>query len=313
MDCNVSVIVPIFNAEKYLSRCIDSILSQTFKNFELILVNDGSTDNSLEICKKYKNQDNRIRLISGANCGSSIARNMGLDLAKGEYVIHMDSDDWAEKNMLSKLYYLAKQKDADICACGFVFDDGMGKTTKKIYPYIEEKHKDIYRLNSLYSSVWNKLVKKELYILNNIRFVPGVTMMDDWVVTTRLRYFSKKTVIIKECLYHYFTAPRVSITTKSSYSYPYSQIHVVEFLENYFKNQIKNDEVLRKTLGGIKLRAKYNILKYPSLGGVTKWRNLYQDSHKYIISCSEHPKAKLIMILALILPDKIFRRIAYHM
>lgn len=311
MKKRISVIVPVYNTEKYLQRCVQSILSQTYKDFELILVDDGSTDGSLNICKNFEAVDSRVRVISGANHGSSVARNIGLDAAVGEYLIFFDSDDWIELDMLSKMYTQAVSARADICACGFMFDDGKGKQRKMLYPYQEEKHRDIYLLNSLYSSVWNKLVRRSLFSEHHIRFIPGVTVMDDWAVTTRLRFYSQKTVVVNECLYHYYNAPRISITMNSVAKYPHSQMNVVDFLEHYFCEELKTDETLRRTLGGIKLRAKYSILKYQSLGGVVAWKQIYRDSHKYILSCNEHYRTKIIMLLAIMLPSFVFCRIAY--
>ena len=105
----ISIIVPVYNAEKYLSRCIDSILRQTFADFELILVNDGSSDKSKEICEKYLESDPRIKLINQENSGVSAARNTGLDNASGEYIGFVDSDDFIEKNMYEELYNILKK------------------------------------------------------------------------------------------------------------------------------------------------------------------------------------------------------------
>ena len=111
----VSIVVPVYNAEKYLPKCIDSILNQTFKNFELILVNDGSKDNSLIICEDYKVSDRRIKVINKKNEGVSIARNIGINSAKGKYIMFIDSDDWIESNMVEKMYDAIQNSDIAIC------------------------------------------------------------------------------------------------------------------------------------------------------------------------------------------------------
>ena len=100
----ISVIIPIYNVEKYLTKCIESVINQTYKNLEIILVNDGSTDNSKEIIDKYSSIDSRIKVINKKNGGLSDARNVGIELAKGEYITFLDSDDWIELNMYEKLY-----------------------------------------------------------------------------------------------------------------------------------------------------------------------------------------------------------------
>ena len=114
----ISVIVPVYNVEKYLRKCIESILNQTFREFELILVDDGSTDSSGKICDEYALKDSRIKVIHKENGGASSARNAGLDVAKGEYIGFVDSDDWIEMDMYGELYRLIKENNTDISVCG---------------------------------------------------------------------------------------------------------------------------------------------------------------------------------------------------
>ena len=127
---SISIIVPIYNAEKYIHRCLDSILAQTYKNFELILINDGSIDNRGKICDEYSQRDNRIKVIHKNNGGVASARQCGIENAKGEYTIHIDPDDWVESNMLEELYNKAIKEKADVVICDF---------------YVEEKDKTTYR------------------------------------------------------------------------------------------------------------------------------------------------------------------------
>ena len=119
MDPIISIIVPIYNVGKYLPKCIESILNQTFKNFELILVNDGSTDNSGVVCDDYEKKDTRIKIIHKSNGGVSSARNAGLYVAKGEYIGFVDPDDYIDKNMYEKLYRLCIDNNSDIAICRF--------------------------------------------------------------------------------------------------------------------------------------------------------------------------------------------------
>ena len=104
MDKMISVIIPIYNMEKYLDRCINSITEQSYKNIEILLINDGSTDNSLKICKKFQKEDERIKFFSMNHQGVSIARNLGIEKAKGKYIMFIDSDDWIEKDTIKNLY-----------------------------------------------------------------------------------------------------------------------------------------------------------------------------------------------------------------
>ena len=123
----ISVIVPVYNVEKWLDRCINSILLQSFKNFELLLVNDGSTDNSIEICNNYLKSDERISVFNKKNGGLSDARNYGLSYAKGKYIVFVDSDDYIQENYLFELYHGIHDNDAEVAVCGYntVTETGM--------------------------------------------------------------------------------------------------------------------------------------------------------------------------------------------
>lgn len=123
----ISIIVPVYNVEKYLDRCVQSILIQSFKRFELILVNDGSTDNSFEICQKYRKKDSRVILISQENKGLSAARNTGLNNAHGDYICFIDSDDFIEKDYLKLLLNNLKSNNADISICEYFSSNEKGK------------------------------------------------------------------------------------------------------------------------------------------------------------------------------------------
>ena len=133
MHCLVSIITPIYNTEKYLSKCLNSIISQTYKNWEVILVNDGSTDNTYELCKKYLSLDNRIYIINKENTGVSDSRNKALDIAKGKYVIFLDSDDyWCDDSILEKMVGLAEKYNLDIVRSGYKEVDELNNTLFQI-------------------------------------------------------------------------------------------------------------------------------------------------------------------------------------
>ena len=145
---NISIIVPIYNIEKKLNKCIYSILEQTYKNFELILVNDGSTDNSLKICNEYKRKDNRIKIINKENQGLVLARKSGLDEATGKYIIFIDGDDWVHKDLLNILYKEAEQESCDIVACNpyLVYGNGLIKRIRKDFD-VNKKAKEYDKRN----------------------------------------------------------------------------------------------------------------------------------------------------------------------
>lgn len=161
----ISIIVPVYNVEQYLPRCIDSILAQTFTDFELLLIDDGSNDNSGKICDEYAEKDNRIRVFHKGNEGVSSARQIGLEKANGQYSIHADGDDWLESNMLERMYKMANTTNADIVISDFYIDKYeqslyiRQQTTKKTSTEIL---KDIL-VGQLFGALWNKLVRHSLY------------------------------------------------------------------------------------------------------------------------------------------------------
>jgi glycosyltransferase involved in cell wall biosynthesis len=189
----ISIIVPIYNAEKYLRRCVDSILSQTFTSFECILVDDGSTDNSPQICDEYAARDSRIAVIHTENKGSSAARNTGLDYASGAWIGFVDIDDWCEPGMYQFLYDNAVKNDADVSVCEFrrIYEDS-GNLYERNEAAQNENHKEILYDNQpddaidamffapgINTTVWNKLIKSECIRRFHIRFDPAVQYCED--------------------------------------------------------------------------------------------------------------------------------------
>lgn len=173
----LSIIVPIYNADKYLAECLDSILNQIFTDYELILVNDGSTDNSINICRNYQMKDSRIIVIEKENGGVSSARNLGLSKAKGEYIGFVDSDDYIDERMYSELYNAANQNQADIVICKRVIPNkqqnyGHGYPRNKIFTFEnnDKDWKELYYNGDIETFVTNKIFKKDFILNNNIKF-----------------------------------------------------------------------------------------------------------------------------------------------
>ena len=193
----ISVIIPIYNVEKYLKKCIESVINQTYKNLEIILVNDGSTDNSKNIIDKYSLIDNRIKIINKKNGGLSDARNAGIEIAKGEYITFLDSDDWIELDMYEKLYKYIKQENADIVQCSYqeVYNEEIYNQKIKAEIKIISGKDSLYNLYGEHNVktvvVWNKLYKIELF--NDIRFPKGKYHEDEFT-TYKVLYKANKIV-----------------------------------------------------------------------------------------------------------------------
>ena len=209
----VSVIIPIFNVEKYLKKCLDSVINQTFKDIEIICVNDGSTDNSLKILEEYSKLDNRIKIINKSNGGSSSARNAGLTIANAEYCYFIDSDDWLELNTLEKLYNIMISNDVDSVIHGannILGDKSYVGTDMDMQDWFESftKSNGIYDVPTsiradICSVIWNKLYKMEIINKYNCRFANGLIQEDELFLWTYMIH-CRNYYYLNEKLYNYF-------------------------------------------------------------------------------------------------------------
>ena len=241
MDPIISIIVPIYNVGKYLPKCIESILNQTFKNFELILVNDGSTDNSGVVCDDYAKKDTRIKIVHKSNGGVSSARNAGLYVAKGEYIGFVDPDDYIDKNMYEKLYRLCIDNNSDIAICRFNREiNGKIQNKESTEEIIElnnmEAMNELFKGNLYRFSLCNKLFSKKCF--NDVLF-PEERIHEDLSTTYKLFANSKKAVYINYCGYIYVRRENSILT--STYNEKRLQAfiawdEIIEFIDkNYYE------------------------------------------------------------------------------
>lgn len=206
----ISVIIPVFNVEEYLQRCLNSIVSQTYGNFEAILIDDGSSDNSPQLCDDYKERDCRFQVIHQSNQGLSAARNIGLDIAKGDFVTFVDSDDWISTDYLSELYSLAKSTQADIAIANhqlttiFPAKGKRIKRTIKIYNQQGALFELIAKQNQPFVISCGKLYRKELF--NEIRFPIGKYHEDEYT-SHHLINAASKISYSNKVLYFYYQRP----------------------------------------------------------------------------------------------------------
>lgn len=207
----VSVIVPCYKVEQYLPNCIDSVVNQTYDNWELILVDDGSPDNSGRICDGYAAKDNRVKVVHKQNGGLSSARNAGMRIMTGDYVTFLDSDDFLHKDALCLLVACANKYDAQIAQCDFVRGHEM------FFPVWNDKEKVVvYDNHTVFTKfaakiiVWGKLYKRE--VLDGIIMPEGIINEDDWT-TWKLYYMAKKIVVMNRPLYYYTINPDSIMST----------------------------------------------------------------------------------------------------
>ena len=195
----VSVIVPIYNVEKYLEKCINSLLSQTLEDIQIILVNDGSKDNSGNIAKECeKNNKDRVIYVEKENGGLSDARNYGLKYATGDFIAFLDSDDYIEKNAYEKMYNKAIEENADYVECDFIWEFPNKIRVDKQYPYKNKKE----MLSFVRVVAWNKLIKRQLIIDNNLEFPKGLRY-EDVEFTYKLIPFINKFAYVDKPFIHY--------------------------------------------------------------------------------------------------------------
>lgn len=218
----LSIIVPVYNVASYLPRCVDSILAQTLTDFELILVDDGSTDESGNICDEYAQKDGRVIVIHKDNGGQSSARNTGLDIAQGEYVGFVDGDDYIDKEMYLHMYNLAKKSAAGIVTCGYACVDeltGEGKCYPDLSADLEVSKEaffcDYFAKYKYYvfTSVWNKIMRREYF--ESVRFPEGRIYEDEYVIPYLFSQ-AEKIYISRNTFYKYVS--RNGSTLQSPYS-----------------------------------------------------------------------------------------------
>ena len=270
----VSVIIPVYNVEKYLRRCLDSVVGQTYKDLEIILVDDGSTDGSTEICEEYAKKDSRIRFLRKQNGGLSSARNAGLLVATGEYVTFVDSDDYIEDFTYERLILNIEKTGAEICVCGSntILEDGVVVAKD----FFEEKIYDTEQIINnfilnLKTSVWNKLYNRK--IIKNVVFPNGRIHGEDLVFNLNIMYSGIKMSSIPDCCYNYIKREN-SITTQAFSEKAFDEVWCKDKAYEIIKN--KFPEFSRKALVW-RFRARMNLIRKMTKVGPDGFSEIYND------------------------------------
>lgn len=203
----ISIIIPVYNVESYLHDCLNSVAAQSYPHFEVIMVDDGSTDTSGQICQAYADKDSRFKVLHQANAGAANAKNAGLELANGAYIAFIDSDDWVEPNWLAKMITAAKKTDADVVECSFHmeyanrFEPGNDPKTFVSAQFEADDYLRHYLHLWTCALFWNKLFKASM--LSNVRFRMERRCVDDEFFTYKAVTGANRVVRISDCLYHY--------------------------------------------------------------------------------------------------------------
>lgn len=279
--CKLSIIVPVYCCEDSLDKCILSILNQSLKNFEIILVNDGSTDSSPFICEKYKKIDNRVQVIHSSNQGQAAARNKGIDIAKGKYIGFVDSDDWIHPNMYEILLNEVTNSNSEIGICKTIWTNNLEEKINILEQYnkiklsSEEALKELIKGEKYMDTVWDKIYKAEIW--KDIRFPEGV-IHEDTAVVYKLLGKSSSTVYIDVPLYYYYQRPgstvNRSINERSLY-----QLEALKDMKIYIEENYSN---LKDEVNWLYLATAFNwFRKIEKINNIEK-EVYYNKLNKYV-------------------------------
>ena len=290
----ISVIVPVYKAEKYLHRCVDSILAQTFTKFELILVDDGSPDGSGALCDEYAQKDSRVRVIHKENGGVASARQCGIDNATGTYTIHADPDDWVEPTMLEELYNKAIAENADMVICDFYVNIISGNIyrTQMIEDTKTIKVLDDLLNHKLHGSLWNKLIRRSCYTDNNVKFTEDLNYCEDYLICVKILVNNINVAYLNKAFYNYDQIVNDdSITRKYTFDTYRQRCCFI----NELKKVLKEEHVdgLRKNEASVAIEClHHNVLskaEYKKIYAQKKWDlakhiNGYRQKIRFLIA-----------------------------
>ena len=301
MKTKISIIVPVYNTELYLEKCLDSLVGQTLKEIEIILINDGSTDKSEQIIKKYqKKYNDKITYYSKKNEGQGVARNYAIKLAKGEFVTFVDSDDFIDISMCEKLYKKAKETNADVVATTGMIEVRNNEFIKRDIEFKTSENLKTYVLNN--SGPVGKIIKKDIILQNDLYF-PSLRAYEDIAVVPLWGIYSNKISYVDEALYYYLIHEG---STMKQIKYNEKIMDIYESLSglyNQFKLKVKdkyNDELEWIYIEHLLHAASLRFYKFNKLDEIRKinkimkekfpkWKaNKYykKQSLKYKIVCS---------------------------
>ena len=257
MNCKVSVVIPVYNVEKYLRECINSVLKQTYENIEIILIDDGSTDSSGQICDEF-NSNSKVKIVHKKNAGLGFARNSGIEIATGKYIMFLDSDDYIKDDMVEIMLREITNKNADFCKSGFIkINDNRSELFTRNYNYCFFENNDLKnkmfplmlgslpdKRDSIEMCATSTLYKLNVILNNNIRFPSERELIsEDLIFNMEFVEKAKSGLIIPYCGYYYRTNPN-SLTKKYKRDRFESIIYFFKYVENKIIEYGYNDEAL---------------------------------------------------------------------
>lgn len=315
MNKLISVIVPVYNVEQYLEKCIDSIINQTYKNLEIILVDDGSTDNSGNLCDLLAKKDSRIVVYHKENGGLSSARNFGIDKANGEFIGFIDSDDYIDNDMYETLYNLIKKDKSDVSMCGLynIYANRKDSQVKEVKKYLMNAEEAIQMvLDSKITSVTavNKLYRKEIF--NNLRYDLGKTSEDAFII---VRLLDKCNLISMTNERKYYYYHRTNSITKKPFSEKSRDV-----LDAYNLNYSIVEEKYPKIISSAKRRVLWAYFYVLDLLCVSEYRDKYDELANeliyklkkntwFILNSPHFTLKRKILFISLFISEKLYKKI----
>lgn len=286
MTPKVSIIIPVYNSSKYIDKCCRSLFAQSLDSLQFIFVDDGSTDGSFEVVKvvlnDYPNRVNQVSfIISDANKGVGAARYQGLKEAKGEYVIHCDSDDWVEPDAYQSLYETAIAEDADVVTCAYSIDSEDG-ISRKVVPAFQHDSKTLtFELGPQTGSLVLKLIRREFIVKNNLQVSKELRWGEDFCLSLKTLLLSNKTVRVNRPLYHYVQHSD-SLTHTLTREKCLSLVHCGDVIEDFLRQYGLSDHYHHQ-LNWLKFQLKQYLLIFPQTRDLPTWKAIYPECHQDIL------------------------------
>lgn len=278
----VSVLVPFYNVEKYVGRCVESLFSQTYSNIEYVFVNDCTPDNSMDIINEYIdkfNVRNKCVIINHeVNKGISASRNDCLDNATGDYILFIDSDDYIDKDMVELLVKAAIENNADISGCGYI-EEYKDHSVEMPQRYTNN-HVEMMRaitLLTIKGVMWKLLIRRSIVEENQVRFIPDNTMVDDYLFCCQVFFYAKRFASVDKCMYHYIQYNPNNYSKTREFNITSQAKAIIKTEEFYKENgvyELVKDELLQR-----KFISKLPLLLNKNCYNVKLWRELFPESN----------------------------------
>ena len=297
----VSVLVPFYNVEKYVGRCVESLFSQTYSNIEYVFVNDCTPDNSMDIINEYIdkfNVRNKCVIINHeVNKGISASRNDCLDNATGDYILFIDSDDYIDKDMVELLVKAAIENNADISGCGYI-EEYKDHSVEMPQRYTNN-HVEMMRaitLLTIKGVMWKLLIRRSIVEENQVRFIPDNTMVDDYLFCCQVFFYAKRFASVDKCMYHYIQYNPNNYSKTREFNITSQAKAIIKTEEFYKENgvyELVKDELLQR-----KFISKLPLLLNKNCYNVKLWRELFPESNNIWKKMKFSFKQKILFRLA---------------